>query len=55
MHKETREFDVELFANVLADLSQIISALAAGARFRLMAVLNARQMFWQGLTTGTRT
>ena len=55
MDKETGRLDVELFADVLADLDQIITALPASTRFRLMAVLDARQMFWQGLTTGTRT
>ena len=48
MYKETRRFDmalghpVELFADVFADLSQIISALAAGTRFRFVAMFDAR-------------
>ena len=44
MHKETRGFDVELFANVLADLSQIMSALAAGTQFRFVEMFDSRQM-----------
>ena len=45
MDKETRRFDVELFADVLADFGQTIPALAAGARFRFMVVFDARKMF----------
>ena len=50
MYKETRRFDmalghpVELLTHVLADLSQIITALVAGARFRFVAMFDARQM-----------
>ena len=56
MDKETRRFDmalghpVELFTDVLTDLSEIISALATGARFRFVArgwpraMFDARQM-----------
>ena len=60
VHKETGGFDmalghpVELFADVLADLSQIISALAAGTRCRFVAMFNARQVLGEWLTTGTR-
>ena len=42
MHKETGGFDVELFTHVFADLSEFMSALAAGARFRFMAMFNTR-------------
>ena len=38
MHEEARRFDIELFTHVFADLDQIMTALAAGARIRLMAV-----------------
>ena len=55
MDKETRGFDVELFANVLADLSQIMSSLAAGTRFRFVEMFDSRQMIGQRLTTSTRT
>ena len=51
VHKETRRFDmalghpVELFTDVLTDLSEIISALATGARFRFVARGWPRAMF----------
>ena len=44
VHKETRRFDmalghpVELFTDILTDLSEITSALATGARFRFVAM-----------------
>ena len=44
MDKETRRFDIELFTDVLTDLSEIISALATGTRFRFVAMFDARQM-----------
>ena len=55
MHKETRRLDVELFANVLADLSRIKSALAAGTRFPFVEMFQSRQMIGQRLTTSMRT
>jgi hypothetical protein len=53
MHEEARRFHVQLFADVLADLDQVGAALAALARFRLMAVLDARQFRWQRLAART--
>jgi len=55
MHEETGWLNVKLFADVLADLSEIIAALAAGAGFGFMAMFDTRQMIGQGLTTSTRT
>ena len=51
MDEETRRFDVELFADVFSDLDQIAPALATGARFRFVAMLNARQLWRQGIAT----
>jgi hypothetical protein len=52
VHEEARRLDIELFADVFADLDQIMTALAAGTRIRLMAVFNPRQVIRQRLTTG---
>ena len=44
MNEEFCGFDIQLFADVFTDLDQILAALAAGAGFRFVAVLDARQM-----------
>ena len=51
MHEEAGGFDIQLFADVFTDLDQILAALAAGARFRFMPMLDARQMLGQRLAT----
>ena len=51
MNEEAGWFDVELFADVFADFNQIMPALAAGARFRFVAMVDARQVRRQGITT----
>lgn len=43
MDEEARRFDVELFADVLADQDQVPSALAAGAGLGFVAMFDARQ------------
>jgi len=53
MHEEAGRLDVQLFADVLADLDQIPAALGAGTRIRFVLVFDARQMFGQRLTAGT--
>ena len=55
MDEESGRFDIELFADVFTDLDQIAAALAAGAGFRFVMVLDARQMIGQRLAAGTRT
>ena len=55
MHEEVGRLDVQLFADVLADLDQILPAFVAGASFRFVPVFDARQMLGQRLTTGTQT
>jgi hypothetical protein len=52
-HEEAGRLDVQLLADVLADLHQRRLALAAGAGFRLVTDLDARQMRGQRLATGT--
>jgi hypothetical protein len=52
MHEEPGGLDVELFADVFADLHQILATLAAGAGFRFVSVFDARQMLGQGLAAG---
>ena len=52
MHEEARGLDIQLFADVFANLDEILAALAAGARLGLMAVFNARQMLGQWLAAG---
>jgi hypothetical protein len=44
--------DVQLLADVLADLHQYAAALAAAAACWLVTMLNARQMLGQRLPTG---
>ena len=53
--EEARRFDIELLADVLANLHQFALAVPAGARFRFMADVDTFQMFRQRLTTGTGT
>jgi hypothetical protein len=55
MHEEARRLYIQLLADVLAELDEILAALAAGARLRLVAMLDARQVLGQRLTTGTGT
>lgn len=55
MHKETRRLDIELFADILADLSQIIATLAAGTRCRFVEMFDSRQMVGQPLAACART
>jgi hypothetical protein len=55
MDEEARRLDIELLADVLADLDQVLAALAAGARLRLMAMLDAWQVLGQRLPTRART
>jgi hypothetical protein len=55
MYKETRRLDVELLADILADLDQGATALAALARIGFMAMFDAHQMGWQRLAAGART
>jgi hypothetical protein len=55
MDEETGWFNVQLFADVFADLDQILAAQAAGSTLGFMAMLDARQMLRQWLTTGTLT
>jgi hypothetical protein len=45
MHEETSRLDIKLLADVLANLDQILAALAAKTGFRFVAVFDARQMF----------
>ncbi len=52
VHEETGGLDIQLFADILADLDQIVATLAASAVLGLMPVLDARQMFRQRLATG---
>lgn len=53
MHEEARRLHAQLFVDVLADQHQGGGALAALARFRFMAVLDARQLRSQALAIGT--
>jgi hypothetical protein len=53
MDEEAGRLDIELFADVFTDLDEILAALTTGARFRFMAVFDARQMLGEWLTTGT--
>jgi hypothetical protein len=52
MHKKLCRRDVQLLADVFADLHQRAAALAAGAADGLVIVLGARQMLRQWLPTG---
>jgi len=42
VHGEACRLDIQLLADVLANLDQVFATLAAGAGFRLVAVLDAR-------------
>ena len=53
MHEEAGGFDVQLFADVFANLDEVLAALPAGAGFRFVTVFDAGQMIRQHLTTGT--
>ena len=52
MYEETRRLDVELLADILADLNQGATALAALARIGFMAMFDAHQMSRQRLAAG---
>lgn len=49
MHKKLCRRDVQLLADVFADLHQRAAARATGAAGRLVAVLDARQLLGQRL------
>ena len=49
MNKEARRFNVELFADVLANLDEIPTTGAAGAGFGFVPVFDARQFGRQGI------
>ncbi|BBP05408.1 hypothetical protein SFPGR_28300 [Sulfuriferula plumbiphila] len=51
MHEEAGGLDIQLFADVCANLDQILATLAAGAGCRFMPVFNARQVLGQWLAT----
>ena len=53
MDEETGRLDIELLADVFADLDEVAAAVPAGAGFRFVAMLNARQFRRQGITAGT--
>jgi hypothetical protein len=55
MHKKRCRGDVQLLADVFADLHQCAAALAASAAYGLMTVLDARQLLGQRLPTGAFT
>ena len=55
MDEEACRLDIQLFADVFADLDQILTALTAGTGFRLMKMVDTRQVRGQRLTTGTGT
>jgi hypothetical protein len=52
MHEEAGRFDIQLLGYVLTDLDQALAALVAGATLRVVAMLDAREMIWNGLPTG---
>ena len=52
MNIEARRFNVELFADVLANLDEIPTTGAAGAGFGFVPVFDARQFGRQGIATG---
>ena len=52
MYEEAGRFDIELFADILTDLDQILAELTAGTGFRFVAVFDAWQGLGQGLTPG---
>ena len=49
MNEEARRFNVELFADVLANLDEIPTTGAAGAGFGFVPVFDARQFGRQGI------
>ena len=49
LHEEACRFDIELLADVFADLDQRLTALAAGAGLGFVSLLDARQMIGQRL------
>lgn len=51
--EETGRLNVELFADVFADLDEITTTGTAGAGLWLVAMFNARQFWWQGIAPGT--
>ena len=52
MDEEPGGLDIQLFADVLADLDQIRAALATGARSRFMPLFNAWQVLGERLASG---
>ena len=52
MDEEASRFDIELFADVLTDLDQILATLTAHTGFRFVTVFYAGEVLRQGLTTG---
>jgi len=54
MHEELGRLDIQLFADIFADLDQVFTAFSAGAGFGFVTVFDARQMIGQGLATGAR-
>ena len=54
MHEETGRLDIKWLADVFTDLDPTVAALGAGARLRFVAMLDARQVLGQRLTTGPR-
>ena len=52
MYKKASRFNIELFADVFADLDEIAPTVAAGAGFRFVPVFDARQFERQGIATG---
>ena len=55
MDEEAGGLDIQLLADVFADLDQVLAALAAGAGLRFVTMFDARQVFRKGLATGART
>jgi hypothetical protein len=54
VNKELGGFDIQLFGDVFANFDQVLTALAALAGLRFVAMVNAWQMRWQGLATRTK-
>ena len=54
MHEELGRLDIQLFADIFADLDQVFTAFSAGTGFWFVTVFDARQMIGQGLATGAR-
>ncbi len=55
MHEELGRLDIQLLGDVFARFYPFTTAFRAMAGFRLVAMFNTWQMFWQWLTTGTST